>query len=145
MKHTTVIAAAPDVVFAYVADLRNERRWQPDIKALIPVTEGTFSRGSRFIEVRHSFGIRFRWEFEITNLNPGKGIHVISHGGRCPYHGSRIFSAVPGGTCVIEQGELQLPGVPQCSSPLITWLSQRSIRNAYARLKTLLEGGSRLT
>lgn len=139
LVHDTFIAADGGSVFAYVADLKNETTWQADIKALTFVSEGPLSLGSRFVETRRTCGVKFRWEFEITKLVPGREIQIASVEARCPYRGGRIFTTMPGGTRVTERGELWLPYLPQLFSPLVVLLSHRALRRAYARLKEIIE------
>ncbi|TIS88414.1 SRPBCC family protein [Mesorhizobium sp.] len=139
LVHDTFIAADSGSVFTYVADLKNETIWQEDINALTFVSEGPLSLGSRFVETRRTCGVKFRWEFEITNLVPGREIQIDSVEARCHYRGGRSFTAMPGGTRVTEYGELYLPYVPQLLSRLVALLSRRSLRRAYARLKEIIE------
>lgn len=139
LEHETFIAANVGSVFAYVADLRNETDWQEDIEALIAVSEGVLCQGFRFVEIRRTWGLRFRWEFEITNLVAEREIEIASVGARCPYRGDRIFMAMVEGTQVTERGELWLPYVPQLFAPLIGLLARRAVRRAYTRLKAIVE------
>lgn len=139
LEHETFIAADVGSVFAYVADLKNETDWQEDIEALIAVSEGSLCQGFRFIEIRRTYGLRLRWEFEVINLVPDRRIQIASVGAQYPYRGDRIFAATAGGTQVTERGELLLPHVPQLFAPLIGLLSRRALRHAYTRLATIVE------
>ena len=59
--------------------------------------------------------------------------------GTAPYRGSRIFEIVAEGTRVTEVGELTLPWFARALDPLATRLARAPVREAYGRLRTLLE------
>ena len=59
-------------VFAFVTDLRNELRWQPEIVAV--TLDGPLRVGGHFHETRVTFGRRFEWEFRITELEAPRRI-----------------------------------------------------------------------
>ncbi len=137
IEHSIVIRRPLDVVFAFVTDLRNETRWQPEIKSV--TLDGPLRAGGTFAEQRYTFGRRYDWHFRITHLEPPHRISIETVTGTAPYRGSRCFQAVEGGTRVTESGELVLPRVLRGLDPLFAWMSRRPLRTAYGRLKALLE------
>jgi uncharacterized protein YndB with AHSA1/START domain len=46
IEHQVVIAAPPETVFDYMADLRNEREWNPDCVLVEPLTDGPIREGT---------------------------------------------------------------------------------------------------
>ena len=141
VQHSVVIRRPLPEVFAFVTDLRNEIRWQPEIESV--VLDGPMGEGARFRERRRSFGLSFDWRFRVTRYEPLRCVAIEtlrSEQHWAPYRGARYFEAVAGGTRVIEEGELELPGVMRPFEPVFARMSKRPLRVAYGRLATLLEG-----
>ena len=137
VKHSIIIERPIDEVFAFVTDLHNETRWQPEIKLV--TLEGSLQAGSTFREIRVTYGRTYDWHFRITEFDPPYRITIDTINGTARYTGSRIFEAVEGGTEVTEIGELEMPRFLGVLNPLFSWLSQRPLRLAYSRLKKMLE------
>ncbi|MEM7125341.1 MAG: SRPBCC family protein [Chloroflexota bacterium] len=137
VKHTIIINRPIDQVFAFVTDLQNETRWQPEIKSV--TLEGPLQIGSTFREARVTFGRTFDWHFRITELDPPNRITIDTISGTARYRGSRIFEAMADGTKVTEVGELEMPRLFRVFDPLLSQLSQWPLRRAYSRLKRLIE------
>ena len=140
VKHTIIINRPIDEVFAFVTNLDNETRWQPEIKSV--TLEGQLQAGSTFREIRVTFGRIYDWHFRITEFEPPNRITIDTIGGSARYRGSRLFEAVADGTQVTEIGELEMPRFLSVLNPLFSRLSQRPLRLAYDRLKLLIEAES---
>ncbi len=142
VAHSIVIQRPVEEVYAFIVKLENERRWQPEIESIQLDQPGPLAVGSRFREARRTFGRRYEWYFEVTELEPNRVFTIRSLTGNPPYQGSRLFEAVPGGTRVTESGELQSSGLLKLLDPLFERLSRKPLAEAYGRLKGLLEAGS---
>ncbi|MCA9717263.1 MAG: SRPBCC family protein [Myxococcales bacterium] len=140
VQHSVIIHRPLEEVFAFVTDLRNETRWQPDIRAVTLLEP--IAAGATFIEERVTFGCRFTWRFRVTRFDAPHAIAIETLAGAAPYRGAREFTAVPGGTRVTETGELRLPLALRPFRAPLSRLSQRPLRQAYARLKAMLEAGA---
>lgn len=136
-SHSVIIHRPLPEVFAFVTDLRNETRWQPEIRSV--TLEGPLASGATFRESRVSFGRRFDWRFRITSYQAPDYITIETIEGAAPYRGTRRFEAIGGSTRVTESGELELPGPLAVLTPVAQLLAKRPLRVAYARLKTILE------
>lgn len=137
VKHTIFINRPIDEVFAFVTNLQNETRWQPEIKLV--TLEGALQTGATFRELRVTFGRTYDWCFRITEFHPPYRIAIDTISGAARYRGARIFEAVENGTQVTEMGELEMPRFLRVFDLLFGWLSQRPLRIAYGRLQALLE------
>ena len=137
VKHTIIIDRPLNDVFAFVTNLQNETRWQPEIKLV--TLEGPLQAGSTFRELRVTFGRTYDWHFRITEFVPPHCITIDTINGTARYRGSRIFEAVGTRTKVTEIGELEMPRFLRLFDPLFSWLSRQPLRLAYGRLKRLLE------
>jgi hypothetical protein len=49
IENTVEIDRLPEVVFDYLVDLRNELKWNPDVKSMEKVTEGPIGVGTQFL------------------------------------------------------------------------------------------------
>lgn len=139
VAHSVVIARPLPEVFAFVTDLRNETRWQPEIASVELEGPLPLAAGAYFRERRRSFGLSFDWRFRITRIDAPRCIEIETVEGWAPYRGTRRFEAVPGGTRVSESGELELPAPLRIFDPLFARLSRRPLRRAYEQLRALLE------
>ncbi len=135
--HTVIVHRPLAEVFAFVTDLRNETRWQPEIRAV--TLEGPIGAGSTFRERRVTFGRSFDWRFRITRYDAPHAIAIATIEGAAPYRGSRSFEALGTSTKITETGELELPGRLARLDPIAERISRRPLRIAYDRLKALLE------
>ncbi len=138
-EHSVIIRRPVADVFAFVADLSNEQRWQPEIKEVTVTSPGPLQAGSTFREVRHTLGQEFVWDMRVTDYAAPSRICIASEGAATPYRGCRLFDPVPSGTRVTEQSEVRLPLALRPLTPLLARLARRPIADAYARLKALLE------
>ncbi len=135
--HSVIIHRPLAEVFDFVTDLRNETRWQPEIRSV--TLEGPLSAGSTFRERRVTFGRSFDWRFRITHYSAPHSITIETIDGAAPYRGTRRFESLDGSTKITETGELELPGLLALFDPIAERVSRRPLRVAYARLKALLE------
>ena len=135
--HSVIIHRPLAEVFAFVTDLRNETRWQPEIRSV--TLEGPISAGATFRERRVTFGRSFDWHFRITHYDAPHTISIETIDGVAPYRGTRSFEAHGGSTKITETGELELPGLLAVFDPIAERASRRPLRVAYDRLKALLE------
>ena len=137
VQHSVIINRPLPEVFAFVTNLENETRWQPEIKSV--TMDEPLREGDTFHETRVTFGRRYDWHFRITQLQPLHRITIETITGTMPYSGSRIFEAVNGGTKVTEMGELKTSGFLRLFDPILAKLSQKPLQKAYSQLKQLLE------
>lgn len=138
VAHSVVIARPPAQVFAFIADVENEPRWQPDIAELRLTSAGPLRVGSTFREVRRTLGRTFTWQMRVTEFEPDRRFCIESTSGM-PYRGCRIVEPVEGGARVTELGELELPGFLRLFEPLLGRLARKPLEVAYRRAKSLLE------
>jgi uncharacterized membrane protein len=139
VAHSVVINCPPAQVFAFLSDIENERRWQPDIEELRLTSPGPLRVGSTFTEVRRTMGRRFTWQMRVTAFEPDSRFCIESTSGTLPYRGCRIVEPLEGGARVTELGELELRGPLSLLAPLLGRLSRKPLEVAYRRAKAMLE------
>src|SRR4030095_1798619 len=77
------IAAPPDKVFLYLADLKYHHLWNPHLKRIFPLIvleEGTVYRTTSLL-----FGIRIAGKNKVTKLVPRRELHLSNHTGTLHY------------------------------------------------------------
>jgi uncharacterized membrane protein len=139
LEHSIIIQRPIGAVFAFVIDLDNERRWQPEVESIRLLTPAPLRVGSEFEEVRRSLGRQYRWRFRVTALEPEHTFTIASISGAPAYKGSRLFEAVSGGVRLTEIGDLETSGFLRLFDPLLARLALRAQRTAFGRLKEVLE------
>ncbi|HXW00435.1 MAG TPA: SRPBCC family protein [Anaerolineae bacterium] len=139
IQHSVIINRPLEQVFAFVTNLENEMRWQPEIVSIQFTSDGPMGVGTTFQEVRRTFGRRYDWHFEVTEFELNKIFCIRTLSGTIHYQGCRLFEPISGGTKVTESGELQTPGLLKFFDPLLARLSQKPLAEAYNNLKFILE------
>lgn len=86
---STHIDAAPDAVFAFLADLDNLPRWQAGIVAAELTTPGPVGIGSRARVLRELMGRQLLMDFELIDHQPGRRLELASEAS-----GIRIVAAL---------------------------------------------------
>ncbi len=139
VQHSVIINRPIEQVFAFVTNLENELRWQPEIESIQLDSDGPMGVGMTFREARRTFGRRYEWHFEVTQFELNKIFCIQTLSGTIPYRGCRLFEPASGGTKVTEMGELQTSGFLKLLDPLMDRLSRKPLKIAYDKLKFLLE------
>lgn len=139
VKHSVIINKPVEEVFAFVTDLRNETRWQPNVQEIRIVSDDTMHKGISFVEIRRLVWRDFVWTFEVTEFIPNARYCFQSTFGTAPSKGCRTFEAVNGGTRITEESEVTLSGLYEAFAPILNRLWQRSREASYNRLKAMLE------
>lgn len=137
--HSTVIRHPVKEVFAFITNVENDLKWQPEILEVVVTSKGQVKAGSTFREVRRVQGRTQTWDMLITEFEPNRRICIKAVRGTVPYRGCRTFEAVPGGTRITEVSEGELPWFLRPFTPLIARVLLRSVRPAYNILKRILE------
>ena len=139
VQHSVIINRPIEQVFAFVTNLENELRWQPEIESIQLDSADPMGVGTTFREARRTFGRRYEWHFEVTQFELNKIFCIRTLSGTIPYQGCRVFEPVSGGTKVTEMGELQTGGLFKLLDPIMARLSKKPLEAAYSNLKSLLE------
>ena len=139
VRTVTFIRCPVAEVFAFVTNVENDLRWQPQISEVRVTSEGPIGVGTTFREVRHMFGFRFVWDMNITVFEPNRRICIESLRGAVPYRGCRDFEPVEDGTRIIETSCVELWPVFRPFRRLLANQSHQPVEAAYARLKAILE------
>ena len=141
MSNAIDIAADHETVFAFVSDLRNEPRWNPECRAVTKLDDGPAGLGARYraswkgspelIVECVAFDAPTSW----TNTNGG------------PISIRSTFTVTPTatGSVLTSSFAVEPHGVGRLIAPLFVRKMRRTIPRHLATIKTLLETSSTAT
>lgn len=136
-EHEAVVGAAPEVVYALVADVARRPGWLRELDGIDPATP-TAVEGLRFEGVSKVFGHAFPGASVVVQADPGRVLAERVHIG-ARFTSEWTFEPAPGGgTRVRHTMEVELPGGPlRLLERLVLARRVRAIqREGLARLAT---------
>lgn len=129
-------------VFAYLADMSNNPKWQRGMKACTWTSEPPLQLGSTYDQEASFGGKKIVSSFEVVEFTEGSRIRIKTTGGTMPIDVTRTVETNADGTAnvgAVVRGDAS--GVFKIAAPLMKMMVGASVRKDYARLKAVLEGG----
>ncbi len=142
-----VIERPVEDVFDFVADERNEPRYNPRMLRAEKLSAGPIGAGTRFRAEMKMKGRRRLVEMttEFTGYERPHRLASATHFTSMEIHGSLTFEPVPEGTRMRWQWNLEPRGLLKLVGPLIVRMGRRQEQAVWSGLKRLLEKpGARL-
>ena len=140
------IDAPVDEVFDFVADERNEPRYNHQMTTAELLTPEPIERGSRFQAELRMRSRRIDMTTELIRFDRPRLLGLSSqwlprgrHGRPMRTHGALTFEPVPAGTRMRWSWQVESPGAMKLVAPLVVVLGRRQERRIWGRLKRLLE------
>ncbi|TDB37826.1 MAG: hypothetical protein D9V44_07190 [Actinobacteria bacterium] len=125
-------------VFAFVADLTNQPRWQTGVISATVVGGGPIGIGSR-VRIASSYqGRSGESELEVTEFTPDDRIGFRTSS-PVRGHGSYAVRADGAGTRVSVSGSVQLEGIASLAGGIAEKMVEREMTRSLERLKAILE------
>jgi len=137
-----VIRRPVEVVFDFVADTRNEPRYNSRMLHVEKASDGPVGLGTRFEARTRSGGRDVPLLVEITKYERARSLASRTHLSGMDIEGTLTFEPVPGGTRMSWSWSIEPHGLPKLLSPLIGWMGERQERAIWTGLKTHLEGAA---
>ncbi len=134
-----VIGRPPDVVFDYVADQRNEPRYNPSMVRAEKITAGPVGKGTRFRSAAMSMGRSAEMLIEYTGYDRPARLSSITTMRQADVSYTLRFEPDAGGTRMRWSGQVRPRGAVRLLGPVITWMGIRQERRIWAGLKKYLE------
>ena len=126
-------------VFDFVADERNEPRYNPRMLSSEMLSPGPVGLGSRFRAVMRSRPRRTTMTTQFTGYQRPRRLALTTHLSAMEIHGSLTFDPVPGGTRMRWSWELAPRGLLKLLRPLVVRVGAPQERSIWENLKGLLE------
>ncbi len=125
-------------VFAFVADLTNQSRWQPGVVSATVLGGGPVGVGTRIRVASSYMGRSGEGEMEVTEFLPDERISFRTIE---PVRGHGSYAVRPdgSGTRLSVSGSAQLEGVASLAGGIAEKMVERETMKSLERLKAILE------
>jgi uncharacterized protein YndB with AHSA1/START domain len=138
--HGEIIITRPvEDVFSFVADERNEPRYNHEMVRCELVTEEPIGQGSRFQAEMSMRGKPVQMAIEFTDFQRPRLLASASHLSTMEIEGRLTFDPVPGGTRMTWDWELHPKGALKLLSPLVARMGRSQEERIWTELKHVLE------
>ena len=134
-----VISRPVDEVFDFVADERNEPRYNPRMLHAELTSPGPVGLGTRFRAEMRSMGRTLRMTIECTGYERPRRLASRTRLSNMDIEGNLSFEPVAGGTRMRWLWELKPRGALRLMSPLIARMGRRQEQTIWTNLKRVLE------
>ncbi len=140
LSATQVVTRPAEDVFAFLADARNNPRWQRGMRSCEWTSAAPITVGSTYRQEAAFLGRQIVTEFEVVDHRPGRSITIQSTSGPFPIRVRRSVTPIDASTSRVDATISGDPGrFFRIAGPLVRRLAQRSVTADYRRLKALLE------
>lgn len=130
-------------VFAFVADMRNEPRYNRRMASADKVTPGPVGAGARFHQRMRMPGRAALMSSEITGYDPLRSLAVRAHLSWMDTSGTLTFAPAEGGTRLSWDWDVRLHGRAAALAPVLLVLGRRQERATWRALARHLERQNR--
>jgi hypothetical protein len=139
LERSTVIELPVGEVFAFVAHVENNLRWQPSLLEVEVVTDGPVGVGSWFWERRRVLGITVVSEYVIEEFEPPRRCSVRSVAGPLSFRIAYDLRPTVGGTLMNVVGEVTQQAIFGLAARAATGSADRELAANLRTLKRVLE------
>jgi uncharacterized protein YndB with AHSA1/START domain len=139
IQGSTVIARPVEDVFDFVADERNEPKYNPHMLRAEKVTPGRIATGTRWLATIESRGRPLDMKIEVTDYTRPVRLASTTSMSTAEIRGVVTFEPDPAGTRMRWSWELQPKGVFKLMGPVMARLGRRQEAEIWAGLKRYLE------
>jgi uncharacterized protein YndB with AHSA1/START domain len=140
IKGDIVIERPVEEVFDFVADERNEPRYNAQMRRAEQLSEGPIGLGTRFRAEVVSGGRPVSMVIEFTAFERPQRLASRTQIDSMDIEYSLTFEPVPAGTRMRWSGEIEPHGMLKLMGPLVGWMGRRQELRIWTGLKGLLEG-----
>ncbi len=134
-----IIHRPVDEVFDFVADERNEPRFNPQMRRAEKTTTGPIGVGTTFSAESTSRGQPVAMTITFTDYERPRRLTSSTHLSNMDIQGTLTFDPVPEGTRMRWFWELKSRGMPKLITPLVALIGRRQERSIWTGLKRYLE------
>ena len=135
-----VISRPVEEVFDFVADERNEPRYNARMRRAEQISDGPIGLGTRYRAELVSMGRPLKMDIEFTGYERPRRLASSTHMSSMDTQGALTFDPVPGGTWLRWSWDVAPRGILKLMSPLVAWMGRRQERRVWIGLKRILEG-----
>lgn len=136
---SVTIARPPEDVFDFVADERNEPRYNPEMTAVEKLTDGPIGVGTRWRATVVSHGRPLSMEIEVTEFSRPSRLGSVTRMTTAHITGALTFAPAAGGTVMNWSWNLEPKGAMRLLGPLFGAVGRKQEERIWGSLKQLLE------
>jgi carbon monoxide dehydrogenase subunit G len=137
-----VINRPVEEVFDFVADERNEPRYNSKMRRAEKISEGPIGVGTRYRAEVVSAGRPVTMIIEFTGYDPPRRLVSSTRMSSMDIQYTLTFEPSPEGTRMRWSGDVEPRGILKQMSPLVAWIGRRQERRIWTGLKRLLEASA---
>jgi uncharacterized membrane protein len=139
MQGEVVIKQPIETVFDFVADARDEPRYNPHILRAEKISAGPIGLGTRFRNETKSMGRTTEWIIEITSYERPRRLETSLHSSAMDIYGAMTFDSVESGTRMRWSWDIKPRGIFKLATPFIRRMGQSLEERNWENLKSFLE------
>ena len=139
IQGATVIARVVEDVFDFVADERNEPKYNPRMLSVEKVTPGPIGEGTRWTATIESRGRALDMAMEVTDYNRPSRLGSTTTMSTAEIRGAAVFEPSQAGTRLRWSWDLKPKGLLKLLGPIIGRMGRRQEEEIWAGLKRYLE------
>jgi len=139
MEGELLIRQAVEVVFDFVADARNEPRYNRHILRAEKISDGPIASGTRFWNETRSMRRTTEWMIEITSYERPRRLTSFLHSSAMDIHGCMTFEPADAGTRMHWSWDIKPRGIFKLATPFIKLKGQNLEERNWENLKNFLE------
>lgn len=139
IKGEILIDRSVEDVFDFVADQRNEPRYNPRMVRAAKVTGGPVGKGTVFRSATRSMGRTAEMSIELTGYDRPARLASRTTMRQADMVGTLTFEPAPSGTRMRWSWHVQPKGAVRLMAPLITWVGCRQEQAIWTSMKRYLE------
>ena len=128
-------------VFDFVADERNEPRYNPRMVHAEQISEGPIGVGTRFHTELKAMGGTMPMLVEFTGFERPRRLASVTRSSMMVIEGALTFESVPPGTRMRWSWDVRPRGAMRVLTPFVGAIGRRQERGIWGALKRLLESG----
>lgn len=140
IKVSIEIDRSSEDVFAYIADMSNNPKWQKGQQECVWTSEPPLRLGSTYDQSARFLGKEITSSFEVVEYEPGSRIRIVTTSGTMPIDVTREVHSLPNGGSKVSATVIgDPPRLMKLLGPVLDALVKTSVRKDYERLSSLLE------
>jgi hypothetical protein len=139
IKGEVIVNRPAEAVFDFVADERNEPRFNTHMRIVEKTTEGPIGVGTRFRAEIVSMGRPMEMLIEFTEYDRPRLLGSVTHMAAMDTSGHLTFETAASGTRMSWSWDVQPRGILRLFSPLVAIVGRRQEQEIWTNLKRLLE------
>ena len=133
------IKAPVEKVFAFATDFRKNAEWQDGVIESTQTPDGPTQLGTKFKTVRTFLGQHLEATGEVTQFVPNQKFAFKSTSGPVQFSLSQSFEAVPAGTKITMQVEMEGSGFFKLAEAALAGNLKKTFEAQAEKLKALME------